>query len=72
MATSLDSDAFLNAFVRMTARNGWPQQMQTDNGTNFVSSSKDLNDVVSTTDHDKIQRSGPHQPCRISVESFNQ
>lgn len=34
-ASSLDTDAFLNAFVRMTARRGWPQQMLSDNGTNF-------------------------------------
>jgi len=36
MATSLDTGAFLNAFVRMTARRGWPVTMLSDNGTNFV------------------------------------
>ena len=56
MASSLDNDAFLNAFVRMTARRGWPQQMLRDNGTNFVSASRELRDLVSTIDNDKIQR----------------
>ena len=56
MASSLDTDAFLNAFVRMTARRGWPQQMLSDNGTNFVSASRELRDLVSAIDQDKIQR----------------
>ena len=56
MASSLDTDAFLNAFVRMTARRGWPQQMLSDNGTNFVTAMRELRDLVSTIDQDKIQR----------------
>ena len=56
MASSLDTDAFLNAFVRMTARRGWPQQMLSDNGTNFVSASRELRDLVSAIDQDKLQR----------------
>ena len=40
----------------MTARRGWPQQMLSDNGTNFVSASRELRDLVSAIDHDKIQR----------------
>ena len=56
MASSLDTDAFLNAFVRMTARRGWPQQMLSDNGTNFVSASRELWDLVSAINQDKIQR----------------
>ena len=56
MASSLDTDAFLNAFDRMTARRGWLQQMLSDNGTNFVSASRELRDLVSAIDQDKIQR----------------
>ena len=56
LASSLDTDAFLNAFVRMTARRGWPQQMLSDNGTNFVGASNELKDLVSTIDQDKMQR----------------
>ena len=40
LASSLDTDAFLNAFIRMAGRRGWPQQMLSDNGTNFVGAYK--------------------------------
>ena len=50
MASSLDTDAFLDAFDRMTARRGWPQKMLSDNGTNFVSASRELRDLVSAID----------------------
>ncbi|XP_068723473.1 uncharacterized protein [Montipora capricornis] len=40
----------------MTARRGWPQRMLSDNGTNFVSAARELRDLVSALDHDKIQR----------------
>ena len=42
MASFLDTDAFLNAFVRLTAQRRWPQQMLSDNGKNFVSALREL------------------------------
>ena len=42
MATSLESGAFLNAFVRMTARRGWPTNMLSDNGTNFMGADNEV------------------------------
>ena len=53
---SLDTDAFLNAFIRMTARRGWAKQMLSDNGTNFVSSSREIKKLVSAINQDKVQR----------------
>ena len=44
------------AFVRMTARRGWPHKILSDNGTNFVSASRELRDLVSAIDQDNIQR----------------
>ena len=44
-----------NAFVRLTAQIEWPQPMLSDNGTNFVSASRELQDLVSAVDQDKIQ-----------------
>ena len=44
-----------NAFVRLTAQREWPQQMLSDNGTNFVSASRELQELVSAVDQDKIQ-----------------
>ena len=40
----------------MTARRGWPKQMLSDNGTNFVSSSREIKELVSAIDQDKVQR----------------
>jgi len=56
MATSLDTGAFLNAFVRMAARRGWPTKMLSDNGTNFVGAEKEIRDLVSQLEHDQLQR----------------
>ena len=42
MASFLDTDAFLNAFVRMTVPRQWPQQLLSDNGMNFVSALREL------------------------------
>ncbi|PFX26254.1 hypothetical protein AWC38_SpisGene9058 [Stylophora pistillata] len=56
LASSLDTDALLNAFVRMAGRKGWPQQMLSDNGRNFVGASNELKDLVTAIDQDKVQR----------------
>ena len=56
LASSLDTDVFLNAFIRMAGRRGWPQQMLSDNGTIFVGASNELKDLVSAIDQDKVQQ----------------
>ena len=37
---SMDADAFLNAFIRFTARRGTPKKVRSDNGGNFVAAAK--------------------------------
>ena len=61
MATSLETDAFLNAFVRMTARRGWPTKMLSDNGSNFVGAEKEIRELVGELDHDQVQRMTSNQ-----------
>ena len=56
MATSLETGTFLNAFVRMAARRGWPTKVLSENGTNFVGADKEIKELVSQLDHDRIQR----------------
>ena len=56
MAWSLDTDGFLNALTRMVARRGWPRDMLSDNGTNFIGGFKEINQLVKQIDQDKIQR----------------
>lgn len=63
-ATSLETDAFLNAFVRMTARRGWPTKMLSDNGSNFVGAEKEIKELVGKLDHNQVQ-------CMTSNQGIN-
>ncbi|PIK53025.1 hypothetical protein BSL78_10086 [Apostichopus japonicus] len=40
IAYGLDTDTFLNAFYRFVSRRGEPEEVFSDNGTNFVSASR--------------------------------
>ena len=54
MAYSLDTDSFINAFIRMTARRGTPTYVVSDNGTNFVGAERELRELLEKFDQDKI------------------
>ena len=43
---SLDSDSFVNALVRFTARRGNPERIYSDNGTNFVGANKEIGEAI--------------------------
>ena len=45
VAFSLDTDAFQNAFYRMTSRRGLPRDVVCDNGTSFVGGSNELREL---------------------------
>ena len=51
---SLDTDAFLNAFYRMTSRHCLPKNVVCGNGTNFVGGSNELKELQAL-DQNKIQ-----------------
>ena len=57
LAYSLDTDVFLNAFYRMVSCCGLPQDMLSDNGTNFIGGERELYELVLQMDKDKIQNS---------------
>ena len=57
MAYSPDTDSFLNAFYRMTSRRGLPQEVMSDNGTNFVGANTELKELISKLDKSKIGKS---------------
>ena len=46
MAYGLDVDSFLNALNRMINRRGVPQEILSDNGTNFVAANKELCEII--------------------------
>ena len=54
MAYSLDTDSFINAFVRMTSRRGTPTYVLSDNGTNFVGAEKEICQKIRELDQEKI------------------
>ena len=54
MAFGLDTDSFLNAFFRMANRRGLPEELFSDNGTNFKGADRELTMLLSELDERKI------------------
>ncbi|XP_060568260.1 uncharacterized protein LOC132726871 [Ruditapes philippinarum] len=54
IAFGLDTDSFLNAFYRMSSRRGFPEEMYSDNGTNFVGAYNELLELYEQMDKQKI------------------
>jgi len=61
MAYGLDTDSFLNAFYRMANRRGLPEEMISDNGTNFVGAERELRKLVEQLERDKIEKSAANK-----------
>ena len=57
MVFGLDTDSFLNAFYRMASRRGLPEEMFSDNGTNFKGADRELEMIQSELDETKINAS---------------
>ena len=57
MAYGLDTDAFLNAFYRMASRRGLPEDIFSDNGTNFKGADAELRSMMSKLDNERIKQS---------------
>ena len=51
IAHSLDTDSFINAMRRFIARRGQPQEIRSDNGSNFAGGEKELREAVSHWNH---------------------
>ena len=66
MAYGLDTDSFLNAFYRMANRRGLPEEMISDNGTNFVGAERELKELVEQLDQDKIEKSSANKGIKWS------
>nr|XP_055074289.1 uncharacterized protein LOC129453915 [Misgurnus anguillicaudatus] len=55
VAHSLDTDSCINAIRRFICRRGQVKEIRSDNGTNFVSSNRELKQAISELNHSKIQ-----------------
>ena len=56
LAYGLDTDSFIDAFYRMTSRRGLPDEIYSDNGTNFKGADNELKSLVADLDKDKINQ----------------
>ena len=61
MAYGLDTDSFLRAFTRMSNRRGLPEEMLSDNGTNFVGANEELHKLTSDS---KLKESLVHRKVK--------
>ena len=57
MAYGLDTDSFLNALYRFANRRAWPDEFTSDNGSNFVGANRELRELVSQLNRNKIEKS---------------
>ncbi|XP_065194926.1 uncharacterized protein LOC135826224 [Sycon ciliatum] len=60
LAFSLDTSSFINCFFRFVSRRGLPNQVISDNGTNFVGAVRELKDLIRNIDQTKIQTGTAH------------
>ena len=61
IAFGLDTSSFLNAFYRMVNRRGLPEEMYSDNATNFKAADKELKALLLQLDEDKIKASASNK-----------
>ena len=61
IAHSLDSSSFINALRRFIARRGVPQEIRSDNGTNFTSADKELRQVIGKWNQEMIKEFLQHK-----------
>ena len=54
VASSLDTDAFINALRRFIARRGAPEEIRSDNGTNFKGGEKELKVAIQKWNQDQV------------------
>ena len=54
IASSLDTDGFLNAFRRFVIRRGTPKIMRSDNGGNLKAGNKELQACIKSWNESKI------------------
>jgi hypothetical protein len=57
VAHDMSTDSFLAAFARFAARRGYPTNIYSDNGTNFVGAEKEIRTLLESMDQDIIRTS---------------
>ena len=65
VANSLSTDSFLNAYRRFVGRRGPVRQLRSDQGTNFVGARNELQQALSTLEHEKIRQELVKNNCDL-------
>ena len=52
----MDTDSFIHALRRFMSRRGRPQEMRSDNGTNFVGGNRELKEAINQWNKDKLHQ----------------
>ena len=60
VAFGLDTSSFLNTFYRMVGCRGMPEEIVSDNGTNFISANKELQNALKGISVQKLQEDISH------------
>ena len=68
MATSLETDALLNALTRMVAQRGWPKLMLSVNGSNYVGAAREIKELMDCMDQEKNSKTDFQQRNRLTVQ----
>ena len=58
IADNLSTDGFLQLLRRYASLRGWPKKIFSDNGTQLVSASKELQSIIKNLDWDEVQKYG--------------
>ena len=58
VASSLDTDSFINALRRFIARRGQVRTLRSDNGTNFVGAERELREMIQGWNTDRLREFG--------------
>ena len=56
MAVNYSTDAFLQTLRRFACLRGWPKEFNSDNGSQLVAASKELQEMIAALDQEKIRR----------------
>ena len=69
VASSLDTESFINAFRRFVSRRGQPEEIRSDNGGNFVKGEKELRQAVNSWNQAQIHEALLQQNVKWTFNS---
>ena len=61
----MDTDSFIHALRRFMSRRGRPQEMKSDNGTNFVGGNRELKEAINQWNKDKLHQHFLQQEIKL-------